>query len=74
VFTQLLVGIWVAPVFVFMNKNSLNIFLVVILGFQLRASQLLNVLPLEPPCKPFFVLIVFELGSLELFAWAGLKP
>jgi hypothetical protein len=29
---------------------------------------------LEPFCQSFFVLGIFEIGSHELLAWAGLKP
>jgi hypothetical protein len=31
-------------------------------------------LHLEPLHQPFFVIGIFEIGSLELFAWAGFEP
>jgi hypothetical protein len=39
----------------------------VVLGFELRASHLLGK-PLESLCQPFFVLDIFEIGSCEVFA------
>jgi hypothetical protein len=32
------------------------------------------VLLLESFCQPYFVMGFFEIGSLELFAWAGFEP
>jgi hypothetical protein len=31
-------------------------------------------LPLEPFCRPLFVLGIFEIRFCELFAWAGFQP
>jgi hypothetical protein len=31
-------------------------------------------LHLEPLHQPFFVVDIFEIGSHELFAWAGFEP
>jgi hypothetical protein len=39
-------------------------FFLVVLGFELRASY--------PPL--YLALVIFKIGSLKLFAWAGLKP
>jgi hypothetical protein len=35
------------------------------------AKQALS--PLEPLQQPFLVMDIFEIGSKELFAWAGFK-
>jgi hypothetical protein len=46
-----------------------------VLGFELRASHLLaSCLPLEPLHQSFYVLIIFEIGSRELFAQVGFEP
>jgi hypothetical protein len=42
-----------------------------VLGFELRALHLLC--RLSHSTSPFFVLGIFEIGSLKLFAQAGLK-
>jgi hypothetical protein len=42
----------------------------VVLRFELKVS---HALPFEPHCQPFFVLGIFETGSLELFARAGFE-
>jgi hypothetical protein len=42
-----------------------------VLGFELRALHLLY--RLSHSTSPFFVLGIFEIGSLKLFAQAGLK-
>jgi hypothetical protein len=34
----------------------------------------LNSGPPAPLCQPFFVMVFFEIGSHELFVWAGFKP
>jgi hypothetical protein len=45
-----------------------------ILGFELRVSWLLGALPLQPHHEPLCVLGIFEIESLELFAWAAFEP
>jgi hypothetical protein len=42
----------------------------VVLGLELRASTLSHSTSLDH----FFVLSIFEIGSHELFAWAGFEP
>jgi hypothetical protein len=50
-------------------------FFLAALEFELRASHLLSsILPLEPLHQPFLVRGLFKIGSLKLFARAGLKP
>jgi hypothetical protein len=44
-----------------------------VVGLELRASASVA-LPLEPFCKPFFVLSISEIESCKLFAQAGLEP
>jgi hypothetical protein len=43
-------------------------FFFVVLGLELRAYALSH------STSPFFVMGVFEIGSQELFAWAGFEP
>jgi hypothetical protein len=53
---------------------TLSTYFLVVLGFELKASQLLHrQLPLEPQLKPFFALVTYQVGSY-VFATAGLKP
>jgi hypothetical protein len=44
-------------------------FFFAVLGLELRAFTLSHSLP-----QPFFCEGIFEIGSLELFAWAGFEP
>jgi hypothetical protein len=56
------------------HKENYTIFFVV-LGFELRASHLLGSCSiLEPFHQPFFLLGVFEIGPLELFAPDSFEP
>jgi hypothetical protein len=48
--------------------------LLAVVGFELRASLLLGALPLELLHQPCFVVCIFKIGSLKLFAWAGFEP
>jgi hypothetical protein len=43
-------------------------FFFAVLGFELRAYSLSHC------TSPFIVMGFFEIGSLELFAWAGFEP
>jgi hypothetical protein len=54
---------------------TLSTYFLVVLGFELKASQLLHrQLPLEPQLKPFFfALVTYQVGSC-VFARVGLKP
>jgi hypothetical protein len=52
---------------------GLKSFFGVVLECKLRALCLLGALTLELLYQPCFVLDIFEIGSLELFAWAGFK-
>jgi hypothetical protein len=51
------------------------IIILVVLGFELRASHLPGRHPtlLKPVRQPFFVLGIFEIRSLKLFAQAGFE-
>jgi hypothetical protein len=57
------------------TEYSKNFFFSV-LAFELRPSCIARqalYLPLKPLHQPFFVLGIFEIGSFELFAWAGFE-
>jgi hypothetical protein len=43
------------------------------LGFELRACKA-EALPLEPHLQSILLCLFLEIGSCELFAWAGLEP
>jgi hypothetical protein len=50
------------------------LFFLVVLGFELGASHLLDRhSTLEPLHQPFFVMDFFQIGSGELFAWADFE-
>jgi hypothetical protein len=58
-----------SPIFI-----SILFYFLVFLGFELRVSNLLaGTLPLEPLRQPFFVLVIFETRSLELFVVADFE-
>jgi hypothetical protein len=45
------------------------------LKFELRASRFkADTLLLEPHLQPIFDTLILEMGSHELFAWAGVEP
>jgi hypothetical protein len=58
-----------------MQKSYRFFFFFVVLGFELSASRLIDrhFYHLNHPASPFFVMGFFELGSCELFAWAGFE-
>jgi hypothetical protein len=51
-------------------------FFLTVLGFEFKASHTCQVgtLQPEPLCQTFYVLGIFKIGSLKLFAWAGVEP
>jgi hypothetical protein len=54
--------------------SNRTFFFLAVLGFELRASWLLVSLPLEPLHQPFILLVIFVMGSHELFARTGFEP
>jgi hypothetical protein len=56
-----------------MNLSSFFFFLV--LGFELSFTLCkVGTVPHEPHLQSIFALVILEIGSRELFAWAGLGP
>jgi hypothetical protein len=59
----------------FLFNLSIYLFILVVLGFELRLHTCYTgILPLEPFCQHFFCAGIFKIGSQELFAQAGFKP
>jgi hypothetical protein len=59
---------WVFFLAFYKQNELLFFFFFVILGFELRAFTLSHY------TSPIFVMGFFEVGSRELFAWAGFEP